>query len=397
LVHLGPDAERVVHQVIKNKLCQESPFIYNPDLLDEVLSVMFGYLKGNTRKGYRSGLASFVKFVQNNGIPIMEAFPASDLLLASWGTRACKRLTYSSFKIYWQGVKTYHIRARLSIDGFESAWIKSQMVGLRRLARKKSNLRRWPLTFPQVEKILRALQPSNPQHQLRALVYAVGFLGGPRPSEYLKKFIGQDLTNDAEGLVHPIICWRDVEELGQSPNRTVVIKAHGAKYDPDDKGYRMAFHENKSTVCVITWLNRLRASRKRLGTYGPYMPLFSLDSSPVTVSQAKLWLKRDAVNAGYKAHNYTAYSLRRGLATSLYLLGAKPETIKRMGRWRSDAFARYIELDPISARLWSNKLTAPKAKDFGWLSLEQASEMKLSEVDAFFSTHGKKAKRHKWN
>ena len=99
---IGPQAEMAMHGILEKNLSEKAPFVYNRDLLNEVLEVLYKYLRGNTTKNYRSGLSSYVKFFQDNGIPPKVAFPASDMMLAASSARTCKRLTYASDKTYWQ-------------------------------------------------------------------------------------------------------------------------------------------------------------------------------------------------------------------------------------------------------------------------------------------------------
>jgi hypothetical protein len=380
-----------LNRIIELKLASEIPFRYNSNLLAGVLQVMRAALKANTSKGYRTGLSSYICFAQRQGIPIAEAWPATDLLLAAWALRVCSTITYQSFKMYFQGLKYYHVKARMSVEGFESKWISSYLMGLRKSVRNQSQKqKRWPITIPQLHRILSSLNPKKPKDALKGLIYVVGFHGGPRPSEYLKKYIGTDLTNDAEGLVHPIIQWRDVSTSGVVPKRRISIRVHGAKHDPDDKGYVMRFQENETMSCVVGWMDHHKSHRIKNTTFDDFFPLFALRTVPVTVELAKSWLKADAQASGLIGHNYTAYSLRRGLATTLFLVGASPNTIKRFGRWRSDSYKDYIELDPATTAIWSTRLLRTQLQNFGPLSLEEAAQLTLSSVDEFFTKY-----RHK--
>ena len=384
---LGPQADKVVTNMMLNKLRKLKPYVHNMQLLKGVRDVLSIMRAPNTVKTYRSGLASYVNWYMSQGIPMCDAWPASIDTLACWGVDFCSRDTYQAFKKYVNGLKYFHMKTRSPIEAFEDEWWKSFQMGLRKYARRKVKANRWPITFPQLLRIIQQLDETNPNQALRGLVYCVGFFGGPRPSEYLKKYIGSDLTQDNEGLVHPIIRWRDVTVTGASPNRIVSIKVHGSKFDPEDQGYRMDFTENGTEASVLKWLEVHREHRKRNNSHGEYMPLFSEKELPLTVETAKKWLKQDAKRAGYLAHNYTAYSLRRGLATTLFLLGARPTTIKRWGRWRSDSYRDYIELDPTTTGLWTTKMVNAKWKEFGNLTLEAASVLTLSTVDEFYKAY----------
>ena len=172
--------------------------------------------------------------------------------------------------------------------------------------------------------------------------------------------------------------------------RRISIRVHGAKHDPDDKGYVMRFQENETMSCVVGWMDHHKSHRIENITFDDFFPLFAIRTAPVTVELAKSWLKADAQAAGLIGHNYTAYSLRRGLATTLFLVGASPNTIKRFGRWRSDSYKDYIELDPATTAMWSMRLLRTQLRNFGPLSLEEAAQLTLSSVDEFFTKY-----RHK--
>ena len=315
-----------------------------------------------------------------------EAWPATDLMLAAWGTSVCQKYAYSTFRLYIQGLKHYHVVTRESTKGFSTPWLRSMKTALRRMGRRKEKQKRWPIIIPHLRKIIKILNPDRPVDVLKGFIYLVGFFGRPRPSEYLYKKLPDSLLEGSDMGVHPTILWKDAKIQGNTPNRILTIKAHGAKFDPDDEGYFMGFRENNTILCVVSWFEKLRSIRNKRNQMYEYSPLMSLGESPVTTQQAKQWLRQDAKRAGLHAENYTQYSLRRGLATSLFLLGAPAETIKRLGRWRSDAYKRYIQLDTRIETTWQKRLLKYNLHEFGWLTLQEASQMKLSSVDEFTTT-----------
>ena len=385
----GPQAGAVLAKVVTARLKDEVPFRYNSYLLRDVVKIMQSALAANTSKNYKTGLASYVRWFQNQGIPIQEAWPATDLLIAAWAASTCKKLAYQSFKMYMRGLKHYHVQLRLEVQGFESKFLRNYLMGLRKWVRNTTTKgKRWPITYPQLRFILKNLNPSKPADALRGFMYTVGFFGGPRPSEYLKKLISKATNFEEETLVHPIIRWVNVTLSGAYPRRSLSIRVLGAKFDPDDCGYLMNFVESGSDTCVIKWFSAHQRHRIRNNTKDDYQPLFAIKTDPVTVEQAKKWLKQDAKNAGLAHENYTSYSLRRGLATTLFLLGAKAETIKRMGRWRSDAYKKYVQIDPATTVLWRKRTRLSTFQHFGILTLDQASQLTLANVDDFYQSWG---------
>ena len=381
-------------EMLKERLGRLAPFKYKKSLLVGVLRVLDSQLKGGTVKSYRTGLASYICFVQRSGIPQKEMFPASDVMLAAWSAEICRKVTYATYKNYFYGVKHYHVRTRMSVQGFESKFLKQMETGLRKLTRRRSGKDRWPITLPQLRTILGRLNGNSPRDALKGLIYTVGFYGGPRPSEYLKKYIGIDLCKETDGLVHPIVNVQDLSIKSMSRCKYMNIQTHGAKYDPEDKGYVMRFKKDWGDDDVanpVTWAEYHLRHRRKAKTAEPWMPLFALDGrNPTTVKWAKDALKSDAKLSGFCDKKYTGYSLRRGLATSLFLIGAPESVIKMCGRWKSEAYQRYIQVDRCTEYLWAEKLREATFKDFGALALEEAAEMKISEVSEFCMKFKKK-------
>ena len=72
-------------------------------------------------------------------------------------------------------------------------------------------------------------------------------------------------------------------------------------------------------------------------------PFFAMtDKSPLTPQQMRLCLKQALLATGFDASLYGVHSLRIGRTTDLLKLGLSVETIKKLGRWRSNAVFRYL-------------------------------------------------------
>ena len=79
-------------------------------------------------------------------------------------------------------------------------------------------------------------------------------------------------------------------------------------------------------------------------------PLF-LDGSgqPVHRSTFTAFLNDTLRSAGYAPSLFKPHSFRIGAATSAAAMGVSDETIRRLGRWRSDAFLRYVRIPTLHA------------------------------------------------
>ena len=68
------------------------------------------------------------------------------------------------------------------------------------------------------------------------------------------------------------------------------------------------------------------------------------DGSPVTPRQMNVCLKLVLHKAGLDQKLYSVHSLHAGRTCDLFKLGLSVETIKKIGRWRSNAVFRYLKL-----------------------------------------------------
>ena len=60
---------------------------------------------------------------------------------------------------------------------------------------------------------------------------------------------------------------------------------------------------------------------------------------------------------------YGAHSLRIGGATAMAFLGASEETLKARGRWRSDAYLRYLRERRAESDAWAAAIAGADTDD----------------------------------
>ena len=76
-------------------------------------------------------------------------------------------------------------------------------------------------------------------------------------------------------------------------------------------------------------------------------PLFVFEDGWALSRQALVDHVKAALRAsGIPADRYSGHSFRIGAATSAAAAGIEDSTIRTLGRWRSDAYTRYIRMDP---------------------------------------------------
>ena len=80
------------------------------------------------------------------------------------------------------------------------------------------------------------------------------------------------------------------------------------------------------------------------GTYSDQKEPFFVfaDKSPVKPQHMRNCLKMILKQSGFDATLYGVHSMRAGRAVDLLKLGLSVETMKKIGRWKSNAVFRYL-------------------------------------------------------
>ena len=97
-------------------------------------------------------------------------------------------------------------------------------------------------------------------------------------------------------------------------------------------------------------------SKKRGGYYRGCEPFFTFsDGSPVKPSHLNHCLKTVIKKAGFNPRVYSSHSLRSGRSCDLFKLGVSVESIKKVGRWKSNAVYRYLNVFHVSLQMVSRR------------------------------------------
>ena len=128
--------------------------------------------------------------------------------------------------------------------------------------------------------------------------------------------------------------------------KDMIITISQFKSNTDQKPFRISIAPSfKSTHCPVTAMrDYLRVRKASEG------PLFCL--SPNTAVSRQLLsetLSTCLQSIGVNASRYKAHSFRLGSATTCAKLGFSDSVIQRLGRWKSDAFKRYIRVPCFSS------------------------------------------------
>ena len=98
-------------------------------------------------------------------------------------------------------------------------------------------------------------------------------------------------------------------------------------------------------MCPVEAISEYIAYRKHSS---PDEPLFSfMDSSPIPRSFFTQYLQRSLRWAGLSLAAYKSHSFRIGAASTAAIKGFSESQIQYMGRWKSDAFKKYIRIPSL--------------------------------------------------
>ena len=123
----------------------------------------------------------------------------------------------------------------------------------------------------------------------------------------------------------------------------IVVSLRGSKTDRSHRGFRLAVTRTNTRICPVVALHR---SLMHCGApTNPDHLWFPRTTSAALGRLIKLISKSLKLEGNYNTH-----SLRAGAATSLLLAGAPPRVIMLMGRWKSEAYRRYLRVSITLAK-----------------------------------------------
>ena len=102
-----------------------------------------------------------------------------------------------------------------------------------------------------------------------------------------------------------------------------------------------AASHNNCPVKILASYIQTRGSRP-----GPFF--CNMNNTPISPSQFRTFLKKAQAHAGLSSCHITPHSFRIGAATYAATLGLSSPQIQAMGRWKSEAFQKYVRISSIS-------------------------------------------------
>lgn len=251
-------------------------------------------------------------------------------MFISW--LSLKERAFSTARLY---VNAIGFRCKVSnvCDVSRHYIIDKLLEGLKRSARVRES--RLPITQNILQHILSVLPVvcSNfYESHLFAAAYCLAFFAFLRVSE---------LAVTSKDSAANVISMSDL--LVDRSEGYIIVTIRYSKTDQYGSGSVLKIKRSNSAICAVS--NMLEFLKRRPQVDGP---LFChLNGKPLTRYQFTSVLKKCLNNLRLDYGKFTSHSFRIGAATAAAMSGYDVETIKRAGRWRSEAYRVYLKKEDV--------------------------------------------------
>ena len=322
---------------ILQKVVQEPRTTQEPSLARlqaAVLEYQHQALAPASRHTYSMGVRRYLRFCrQHNFNPL----PPSERVLMLLAASLAEVISCRSLEVYLAAIRMFFIEHGFAKPFKNFTTLKLLKRGIKRAKGQQPTKVRRSITGQLLYKLRKQLWRETALHRHeQAMLWAAfttAFFGLLRSAEFTA-------PKTFEPKVH--LSGKDVR-VGR---RQATIHVKSSKTDPYRHGAKVTIGRTRSHICPVAVL---RAYRKTPQFHCSLRhPLFWFRNK-VSLSRQALskYLRRLLHQAGVSPEKYDTHSFRVGGATAAAQSGLPGWTIKRMGRWASNAYQTYIQ--PTSA------------------------------------------------
>lgn len=285
-------------------------------------------MSGSSLKVYSQGLESFRQFRKDHDL--LETWPIPLHDIVSYIAFMFKSgFSHSTVSCYMSGISFYSKLNDLE-DNSQRFIVKKLLDGYKRLSGNKIDPR-LPITRPLLRDIVKVLPnicKSVFETKLFRSAFTLCFHGMFRVSELTYK--GQEYSD------HSIKCQNVTFVDGG-----LQVFLQSSKTDQHGAGVTIFIpNQVDKEICPVLALNSFKTVCSNQS--GPLFCHF--DKSPLTNYQFSAMLKNALKILGIVNSKITSHSFRIGMATTLAMESVSDDEIKRLGRWKSSVYLRYIRI-----------------------------------------------------
>jgi integrase len=256
-------------------------------------------------------------------------------------------LTASTISNYVSGVRHHFSCRNLVIAFFESSAISNARAALRILCRGRLAVRETgslPVTLDFIESYTVWYSLLAYKHLAIYTAMRLAFLLMLRISEYVITKANHYLRSDDVMFIvsGAVVFSHEVTSEDWESISGVIIDVRSAKNDSDGAGHRFPFNRQPSQqdcICHLLFQWSVTARLKPADQFFSYQSSWNLSDRDMSAA-----LKSLAHRHGLDPTRVSPHSLRYGGASALAAANVPTYLIQKLGRWKSLAFLRYIQL-----------------------------------------------------
>ncbi len=261
--------------------------------------------------------------------------PATVQSVANWAARlGLDHIKLKTIKSYICGLRSAHIdRGYSDYTAFDSLLLLRVIRGIKRRQGDGIPRERKAITRDVLLVVLTTFDTaSRPGATLHA-AFCLAFAGVLRAGEFTRESGDLDDADFASWFVtkSSIQLFADRLELDIPVSKTDFFR----------KGVTLKIAATGDAGCAVASLRRMLA----IAPGHPNEPLFDTGKGAFNKERITEVLRVRLHSLGYGGH-YASHSFRRGAATKARNSGVPEAMIMLLGRWKSDVYLRYIEINP---------------------------------------------------
>lgn len=292
----------------------------------------------STKKTYKRAFCLLSEFV-NITFPGTKVLPTSTAILANFIAHLfSKGYASATITTYTAAITTLHKLADLP-NPAESFLVKKLLKGAEEI--KGQNDRRLPMTNPILRRVIEAIPfvtPISFDQKLFKAMFLVAF------HAFLR--VGEITVRSPADLGMNVLQLQNVKfrkQGGCLVAMEITIVQWKARGSAPPCKINIPCSNTLAACPVASMASFVTARGVKAG------PLFlSEKGRPVTRGSFSEVLKKALHSIGIKEH-YTSHSFRIGAATNAALLGFPNAEIQRLGRWKSDAYKKYVRINTFQS------------------------------------------------
>jgi len=310
------------------------------DLTPSTQRLLQAGLAASTRSTYRAGVNKFLHYCEVAQVKHRDRLPAPEHVLANFVGSIATSVSPGTIRVYLSAIRAWHIDHGYADPLVDALLLERCVRGARRLYSRPRRTR-----LPFTANLLRKIWPVQVDQGWNDVLFratvSLGFFGFLRLGEFALTNIGTSFDPLKHACLSDLTFHYNNSKLSHA---AFTIKV--SKTDPFRCGSTVHIGATGNRRCPVKALLDYTDARRLLADAAAdesTVPLFCQAdmtplSKPVFVSMMTTRLQR----AGVDSTGYSGHSLRIGAATSAAAAGVPDWLIKVMGRWRSDAYQRYV-------------------------------------------------------